>query len=88
MAIGKNLKGLKVVYVNEDFLPQSLNPFCYCDGPIASGQYTLGELFVEHLKHNTSLEVVSVVVFNVVFEVIQYLSLSKQLLNTLLSLSL
>jgi len=63
LAVGKNLKGLKVVYVNDDSLPGNFTPFQFCNGSSSDkshlGFSNLGDLYVNQLTYHTNLDAVS-----------------------------
>ncbi len=62
-AVGKNVKGLKVVYANDDHLPANVSLSIMCDNSNISNELeeysNLGQLYVDGLRHHTSLDIVS-----------------------------
>ena len=66
LAIGGNLEGIKVSYVNEDSgLPFGINLSSYCNNTDVDGglvKYSnLGQLYVNQLKYHTNLVAVSLI---------------------------
>ena len=64
LAIGGNLRGIQVAYVNEDSVPGiNLSSVCnntdYNGGLV--GYSNLGELYIDQLKHHTDLVMVSLI---------------------------
>jgi len=62
-AVGKQIKGLKVVYANDDYLPDSSSLSFLCnnsDMNVHLDMYeNLGQLFTDELTYSTSLSPVS-----------------------------
>lgn len=61
--VGNNIKGLKVVYANDDNLPAGVSLSVLCGNANISSELDeysdLGQLYVDQLRHHTSLNIVS-----------------------------